>query len=527
MPEAVNLPTSTGDPVCFEKVKLWIAFCDSNSKHRRCKARDDLESPKRLLDVGVTNGSNRLRLCEDFEQPVQYLALSHCWGPSGAAPKTLKTSLQQHRQSIEERSLSKTFQDAVQITRGLNYRYLWIDALCIVQDDPQDWRIEASKMGDIYEGASLTMAALSAYDGSGGLFTERDPDRLVGSLTPSRGDVVARRPISHDLTNSMIKEWVYEREPLKLEEFPLMTRKWAFQEQMLSRRILYYTHQEIIWECRSGLTCECKQRSYNWSYMDDGGDKERYASLLPSISKGRPDAKSGPKGVLRGWLDLVEEYSKWLLTKEEDVFPAFAGVARSFVDCGFGRYLAGLWETHFPHALAWTGKRERRTNSDASPDSYIAPTWSWASIPGKVDCSTAYMGYPGARRDPSRAQVVSCLCTPNGPDSFGRLSSGILELSALWFRREAFNIDERSYERWTHYYSDTEIDLLDVEDSPACFLLLMKTTSKGRGYTSTVYLVLRPSSGDTFRRIGLFEENLAITNDRKVEGLTRKTFRIE
>lgn len=103
-----------------------------------------------------------------------WVALSHCWGKMENHPvRTTRQTLAQHLEHIPISSLPKTFQDAIVATRALGVRFLWIDSLCIVQDDENDWWRESQMMGTIYEHAVLTLAASAAPDSTYGLFIER------------------------------------------------------------------------------------------------------------------------------------------------------------------------------------------------------------------------------------------------------------------------------------------------------------------------------------------------------------------
>jgi len=129
--------------------------------------------PTRVLDVGVEGRSHDIKLITLGTEEVKYIALSHCWGDSRSILTTTKLTLKPRQQNIEFNDLPRTFQDAVQITRALDVRYLWIDSLCIVQDDEDDWQVESGRMAEIYLGSYLTVAATGSADSSGGCFFRR------------------------------------------------------------------------------------------------------------------------------------------------------------------------------------------------------------------------------------------------------------------------------------------------------------------------------------------------------------------
>lgn len=115
--------------------KLWLARCWVN--HPQCLQPRVPLMPHRLVDVDPQDGSKDPCLVVPHERS-RYLALSHCWG-NGTVLKTTTKNLHQRQEGIPFSSLSKTFQEAVQITRAFGIRYIWIDSLCILQDSTADW----------------------------------------------------------------------------------------------------------------------------------------------------------------------------------------------------------------------------------------------------------------------------------------------------------------------------------------------------------------------------------------------------
>ncbi|CAA9957074.1 HET domain containing protein [Pyrenophora teres f. maculata] len=77
--------------------------------------------------------------------------------------------------------LPKTDQNTVLLVcKNISMDYLWIDSLCLIQDDQQDWKEQASRMGDVYENAFVTIAAVAAHNASEGLF-RTTPDFRIGN----------------------------------------------------------------------------------------------------------------------------------------------------------------------------------------------------------------------------------------------------------------------------------------------------------------------------------------------------------
>jgi hypothetical protein len=150
---------------------------------------------------------------------------------------------------IEYENLSQTFKDAVPITRSLGLRYLWIDSLCIIQEETNnlDWEREASKMAAVYSNALVTIAATGARDGTGGCFNEENGKEIwVSDEKYATYSAHVRRYIEHP-----------DLDDIELSEFPLSTRGWVHQERLLSPRFLHFGKREIAWECMEQSLCEC------------------------------------------------------------------------------------------------------------------------------------------------------------------------------------------------------------------------------------------------------------------------------
>ncbi|ORY03326.1 heterokaryon incompatibility protein-domain-containing protein [Clohesyomyces aquaticus] len=120
--------------------------------------------PNRVLELdGSPDHGIRVRLFESNGKHVRYVCLSYCWGLTGCALKTASQNLDAHKNGIPFSHLSRTFQDAVVFTQWLGIRYLWIDALCIIQDSKRDRELESSRMASIYEHSYLTLSAAKAF----------------------------------------------------------------------------------------------------------------------------------------------------------------------------------------------------------------------------------------------------------------------------------------------------------------------------------------------------------------------------
>lgn len=174
--------------------------------------------PKRLLDLGPGLSNFSIRLFEpdaDFIEP--YMTLSHRWGRVQLT-STTKSNKMERYEEIKLEELPKTFLDAVKITRCLGVRFLWIDSLCIVQDDPEDWEVEASQMASIYEGSYLTIAATSSRDSRGGCIIEAPGFSRVDTRAEKGKSIYVRQtPLEVDLNRAHLEikgDWNQLQNPL-------------------------------------------------------------------------------------------------------------------------------------------------------------------------------------------------------------------------------------------------------------------------------------------------------------------------
>src|ERR1700733_7877539 len=157
-------------PSTVKRVLDWSRECTSG--HGECIAwnkllentNDSIALPTRLLEVaGGPEGQTLLRLCEgrNLQPYTRYVTLSHCWGKE-AMISLLGSNIDQFTISIPLSSLSRTFREAIEFTQKLGIGYLWIDALCIIQDSQEDWSHEALLMSSVYSNSYLNIAATSS-----------------------------------------------------------------------------------------------------------------------------------------------------------------------------------------------------------------------------------------------------------------------------------------------------------------------------------------------------------------------------
>ncbi|KAF2633498.1 HET-domain-containing protein, partial [Macroventuria anomochaeta] len=390
----------TGSDGALQLASYWVKSCIVT--HTKCCRKIPEDSipflPTRLLDVG----NDTIKLVESDEitnfADRRFLALSHCWGLVPII-RTLRNNYDKHRDRIPPEELSKTFREAIHTTRKLGFRYIWIDSMCIIQDSSTDWATEAATMCDVYQYATLTLAAAHAPGGDVGCFMERDgllnlPFHIeipssAGSDSAVRLQFTTYgRPQAKDLGGG---------------DPALYGRAWVLQEQLLSPRMLIFDGAQLKWECltmhgsegspTSGITRhDLPQKYIRSGIMDDF----EYFDDVTATSEKFADSRFWARMKHQYWCDLVMNYTHRGMTKSKDRLVALAGIGQALGRHTSREYLAGLWSGQFFIGLLWSIPHNEKylmsatTNFDIEGNHHIrheqalAPSWSWASITAPV-----------------------------------------------------------------------------------------------------------------------------------------------
>ncbi|KAH7074194.1 heterokaryon incompatibility protein-domain-containing protein [Paraphoma chrysanthemicola] len=391
---SAQLPNDhTGSDGALQLAKYWLNKCtDTHTACRRTVLSDERSFvPTRLLDVG--DGAIRLIETEhELEQDSErdFVALSHCWGLVPII-RTLKDNYEAHRKSITPDALSKTFREAISTTRQLGHRYIWIDSLCIIQDDGDDWSKEAATMADVYQCAVLTIAAAHAPGGDIGCYAYRD-----GLLELPFVIEVPQADSAHPPHKILFSS--YGRVGALGGGDPvLFGRAWVLQEQLLSPRILMYDGTQLKWECltmygsesspTSGITRhELYHKSIRTGIMDD----KEFFDYPRNATEEQRGYDFWPRMKHQYWCNLVMDYTHRGMTKSKDRLVALAGIAQALSRHTNNSYWAGLWSDHFTTGLLWYIAHNENfqsmksfdivKNETVRPEETIAPSWTWAAV---------------------------------------------------------------------------------------------------------------------------------------------------
>jgi Heterokaryon incompatibility protein (HET) len=437
--------------------------------------------PTRVLDIVGFEKSSVVKLyVTKANEQSRYIALSYCWGGQQRLTTTLWT-LAKRVKGIPKSRLPQTIRDAIEVTQRLGFRYLWVDSLCIIQDSQDDMRAELAMMGEVYKNATITLAAGNAKSVEEGFLSERPyfPKGVplpISLSNQSVGTVYFRSPV--------------DRQPL-VSDPVLFTRGWAFQEFLLSSRV-------ILFDC-FGVTWNCNTASFKGL-----SDIIRY-KVSPKLSFSRSiqllkfNVARSKNIINSGWSTLISEYSARDFSCFEDRLPAIAGIAKEFSLLLNDEYLAGLWRKELIWTLGWQ-KRELYGET-LTPFQHLkqgrigSPSWSWKTAPFPVSVPW-WHGHVYTLN----VEMISYKITLSSEDSpFGDVVEGVLMLRAKVLCHSAVSRDGIRLDYLT------DIDKLD--GSTYCLLLGM--WNKDRDPDGLVVHKLKDGS---FERIGFFRDRSCITD---------------
>ncbi|CAG9990301.1 unnamed protein product [Clonostachys byssicola] len=401
---------STPKPMalCEENVS-WATNLLENLDHTSAAQDPDHGVlPTRLLDIGETGTLNpRLVSTSKETVPISYCALSYCWGPLPQLTTTKSTFQQYSLQGIPFQELTKVFKDAIEVCHTFGIRYLWIDSLCIIQDDPSDWERETTMMHQVYRNSYFTICALSS-DSTHVSFLQRNQHRLelnfISSLDPAISGKFTLEFQGFSREDALPTLYRVE---LFFNEWS--TRGWTFQEDEMSKRALYFTKSQLFF------------RTGDQYFTEDGWSSTSF----------RPTLRTSP--TLENWYGKMLGFRKKKFANAQDVFPSLSGIVREYIRYHGDTYVAGHWKSDFLRGLLWHSVtygleegRETLLRNLSFPRQYIAPSWSYLSRTEPGEHGINFHQIHQRREGHFRSMVESAdaWTTPAGQDPYGRILGG-------------------------------------------------------------------------------------------------------
>ena len=347
-------------------------------------------------------------------EETKYVALSYCWGSSAAPLKTEINSLEMRRRGIPVDTMPSCFQDAIEVVRALGLRYVWIDSLCIIQDDDLDWQKESGSMCDTFGNAYITLGIAS---------TSSCQEKFLQNL-PERFDVPFRLKLdqtvsgAYSIQASPQNSFYYTRsmDPLEwdLLDSQWNGRGWVWQEQNVSPSLLVWGRS--MFHLR-GKRIESENGTVTVS-------KHFGSTFYANMTE---------QELEEWWYDtLIRDYSRRKLSVRRDRLPAISGLAKRVGKVLPASYKAGHWYSKetFWWSLLWEVRYHRPEFEELLEDltlgdRYSAPSWSWASRTQQV--SWGQLSFHVKMHDAINiAEIIDCQVSSDSVDLTGAVREGRL-----------------------------------------------------------------------------------------------------
>ena len=498
---AIN-PVLTRSESSLKVADDWLKECTSS--HSGCNTgQSDYWIPKRLLDIGsLTTDLVSLKAREALPENIRYIALRYCWGTTSFFQLS-KDSFPMLLDGVSLEEFPKTIRNAIEVTRCLEVRFLWVDSLCMFQDSKgsPSWLDEALQMEKVYAHSYATIAATCARTANEGMFRKRFLDYVTLQLPAhTLGD---RRSLALP-TKFVVADNIKDNFGLA----PLRERAWAVQERFMAPRLLHFASRELFWECKTHFASE------SWPSLEDNSARhlssfETNFKQLNSIQKGCSLSCNQAEGcpVLKAWLRVTKTYSAGALTKANDKLIALAGMAKCFAPLFGSAYLAGLWKRHLPYLLLW---RTREPLRPSRPATYRAPSFCWTAIDAKI--SYCNIDYSTSELDGFEVLDVHMEAAGASDDLFGPVKGGYIQMRTRLRRLRVHFPGKTRFgnvigmcsqyldEPWPGISLDVEDDIISARTPEGVFVVMANTQSKR--WCEGIILSCTNIRTGCFRRLG-------------------------
>ncbi|KAI5928313.1 heterokaryon incompatibility protein-domain-containing protein [Camillea tinctor] len=413
------------DRIDWAVVKDWLSSCFKKHRYDITEGKEpDFQNSPGNLKIRAIDVDKACVVI--LPEGAQYIALSYVWGKDQALKLKMENlslfSSPGYFASADCRP-SRTIVDAMHASRSLGFRYLWIDALCIIQDDPVNIQANVDNMRKIYADALLTIVAASGSDADSGLpGVSGDHPRLTIQKRCTVDGITMANELEIDTNDS---KW--------------NTRGWTYQERVLSPRLLLFNLSQVIYHCDMG--CD-EEEQY---HTRQNGAQFRVRDQAHHLDLDDLD-------IFAAYVGALTEYTKRAITDPTDKIKAFDGILQLLQRPFKGPFFFGLPASMFDVGLLWVpiGRCVRRKGD--------FPSWSWAGWDGVVQYD--YLEGFSSPTNICECTVSQCsiktadtgvrLCSPHTPKS-DALTSNAYD-NTKWSR----HFDEDSLQI---YYRTTEENL--------------------------------------------------------------------
>lgn len=347
--------------VNFTLLNRWLSLC--NHLHPEL-SQDTFSSPAEVFSHLRVIDVNRQCII-DAPKDCMYLALSYVWGQGKVLTLSRENRIALGREGGLESAmdlLPLTIRDAILLAKELHIPYVWVDSLCIIQNDEEDQRRQIGAMNHIYRSAVLTAVAAWGQDAQAGLPGVRVNSRLARQAVEEvQGLILA----------NLLPGW---RESVDLT--PWNQRGWTYQEKLLANRIMIFTAEQVYFSCKHG--CNFREESGN-----DDLSKADFTSIPSSQRTYSLDLRYQVN--FKTYAMVVNEYSRRSLSYSTDGLNAISAILSTLEKPFRGAFLYGLPETAIDAALLWKPAARSHRRCDPVTRKSLFPSWSWVGWENEVE----------------------------------------------------------------------------------------------------------------------------------------------
>ncbi|KAI1387482.1 HET-domain-containing protein [Hypoxylon trugodes] len=424
-------------------VRRWINTC-----------RADHGDACERADVGLGSTLERIRFIDVQQRCIvtftgvqlssyEYITLSYVWG----GPQELRLTSSNKNQMAQQGSLAKhlpqTIEDSILVAEYLETRYIWVDSLCIIQDDDGDKAIQIGAMSQIYGFAHLTIIAASSSNVHGGL-----PGLRPGSRSQEQQEIIVLPESKNEMTGDILPalSLMTALDPLAnpsehfLERTPWNSRGWTMQERVLSRRILVFMPEQVYWICREAMFCEKSYFENNLIRFHRFHANAAERTLSGSFRNFyEPDDDQAR--FWKTYQNLVASYTRRAFTCKGDIFDGYLAIVQGMSALSGNEFTWGLPRSYFEQGLLWNSfaSLQRRKDYSTLPMTSLQvkvpfPSWSWMGWVGE-----ALICIGDERYDIDLGEVPEILCFEHhhSPLRLERVRKGAVGYDSIASRNSA------------------------------------------------------------------------------------------
>lgn len=353
-------------------MKQTLETCEKTHSH---DVFDHTYIPERIIDVRPEIPRLTLRgsyVQSNCASTLKYAALSYCWGSGENQAKTTVATLSARQAGITEAESPPVIREAIQVTRALGIPFLWVDALCILQDDPTDWGEQCTDMHNIYGSAQVVLCAANSRSCDEGFLRQsgriiRIPFQSYRARDIEGSFLIQAKGLTSGFHAAL--KLGYLHHDIRWSRWG--RRGWVFQEQLLSTRRLIFGERDLYFLCSE-------------SHQRRGQDAIQYNY---DSHIGKSEIEGDLEIIHEIWDSVSANYSNYetdCFTHSTDILPALSGLAQLLHSRMKDDYYAGHWARNLYRSLLWTAGGYHTHDepfwsasfSRSRSEAFIVPTWS-------------------------------------------------------------------------------------------------------------------------------------------------------